>query len=106
MKDWQILKISGHLWPLIWISLIHIPHTQAVPDPEAYHELSNEEYDTFLRDAPQDYPHKIPEYDIDVARNKRQAGVETYEYNSDETESGPWGDWGQPSLCSRYLCRK
>ena len=32
---------------------------------------------------------------------RQLGGGPFYEYNSDETESGPWEEWGQPSVCSR-----
>lgn len=72
--------------------------TVSKPDPEAYHELDEEEYDIFLQELHQ--PH-IPHYDVNLARLKRQAGELTYEYDSDEEESGPWDEWGPPSSCSR-----
>ena len=48
------------------------------------------------------HPARAPRYDTELARTRRQAGVETYEYDSDEPESGDWEDWGPPSPCSRY----
>ena len=47
------------------------------------------------------HPAHPPQYDLEVARTKRQAGQESYEYSSDEEEEGPWEDWGPPSPCSR-----
>ena len=47
------------------------------------------------------HPAHPPRYDRAVARTKRQAGLESYEFNSEEEESGDWGDWGPPSACSR-----
>ena len=89
----------GHHWSILWIfSLSNILFSTAIPDPDAFHELSKDEYETFLRDL---HPPSHVSYDTDMARYKRQAGIETYEYNSDEEESGPWEEWGQPSTCSR-----
>ena len=96
MKIGRILKGVGHHWSLLWIFSLH--HTSAVPDPDAFHELSNEEFESFMRDL---HPPRAARYDTEVARSKRQAGVQTYEYDSDDVESGPWDDWGQPTACSR-----
>ena len=60
--------------------------------------MDEEEYDIFLQELHQ--PH-IPRYDVNLARIKRQAGELTYEYDSDEEDSGPWDEWGSPSSCSR-----
>ena len=65
---------------------------------QAYHELSKEEYEGFMRWF---HPAHPPRYDREVARTKRQAGQESFEFNSEEAESGDWGDWGPPSACSR-----
>ena len=88
MKDWRILR-------LLWI----LPLVLTDPDPEALHVLSEAEYDTWLQGL---HPPQRVTYDTNVARVKRQAGVQTYEFNSEETESGPWEEWGQPSACSRW----
>ena len=89
MKDWRILR------PLWLISLC-----LAVPDPEALHTLTEAEYDTWLQGL---HPPQRVTYDTAVARVKRQAGLNSYEFNSEETESGPWEEWGQPSACSRWI---
>ena len=88
MKDLRILR-------LLWI----LPLSLTDPDPEALHVLSDAEYDTWLQGL---QPPQRVTYDTAVARVKRQAGVQTYEFNSEETESGPWEEWGQPSACSRW----
>ena len=102
---------------LIWISMLFLNFhvTNSIPDPEvcqinlfgsictiytfkAYHGLSIEEYDSFLQEL---HPPHPPRYDVNLARAKRQAGEQTYEFDSDEEEEGTWDDWGPPSSCSR-----
>ena len=36
-----------------------------------------------------------------LSRVRRAALGSSYEYNSEEAETGPWEQWGQPSQCSR-----
>ena len=47
------------------------------------------------------HPAHPPRYDQQVARTKRQAGLESFEFSSEEEETGDWSDWGAPSGCSR-----
>ena len=62
--------------------------------------MSIEEYDSFLQEL---HPPHPPRYDVNLARAKRQAGEQTYEFDSDEEENDQWDEWGAPSSCSRYL---
>ena len=96
MKDWRILRL-GHHWSILWIFSL-CPALLAVPDPAALHEVSEAEYDSWLRSL---HPPQPLTYDTQVARIKRQAGIQTYDFNSDEAESGPWEEWGLPGACSR-----
>ena len=97
MKPWNTLRGGGcHHWSILWI---FTSCCFAVPDPDAFHPLSKDEFDSFMREL---HPARAPRYDTELARSRRQAGVETYEYDSDEPESGDWEDWGPPSPCSRY----
>ena len=99
MKDWRILKICDQFWSIFWVfTASQLLTSVAVPDPDAFHEITKDEYESFLREL---HPPKQISFDTEVARYKRQAGIESYEYNSDDPEQGPWQDWGPPSTCSR-----
>ena len=96
MKVGRTLTSLGQHWSILWIFSFRC--ISSVPDPDAFHELSNEEFESFMRDL---HPPRAARYDTEVARSKRQAGVQNYEYDSDDVESGPWDDWEPQSACSR-----
>ena len=98
MKDWRTLRLGGQHWSFLWIfTLVTLLH--AAPDPAAWHELSEAEYELVLRDL---HPPRPASWDSGLARAKRQAGLQTFEYNSEDADQGPWEEWGPPSPCSRW----
>ena len=72
MKDWRTLRLGGHHWSFLWIStLVTLLH--AAPDPAAWHELSEAEYELVLRDL---HPPRPASWDTGLARVLRHdAGV-------------------------------